>query len=144
MKIDYQNILKKNMINVLKDILREIKKNDNKAIYQLYITFTTTHKELKIPAWLKKKYPDEMTIVIEHEYWDLRIFDDNFKIILSFNDIKVNLSIPFKSVISFADANAKFGLKIQENKIKKSSIKINKNTNEKNNVIDFSKFKKSN
>jgi len=149
MKINYHQLLKKNMINVLKDVLFLIKKNDLQYDHPLYITFKTKNNNVILPKWLKKKYPNEMTIVIQHEYWGLKIFEEKFEIILSFNDIKVNLSIPFKLIISFADPYENFGLKIDnedDNKLIKRNkrSKESKSVNKKNNVIDFKKFKKLN
>jgi len=149
MKINYHQLLKKNMINVLKDVLFLIKKNDLQYDHPLYITFKTKNNNVILPKWLKKKYPNEMTIVIQHEYWGLKIFEEKFEIILSFNDIKVNLSIPFKLIISFADPYENFGLKIDnedDNKLIKRNkrSKESKSVNKKNNVIDFKKFKKIN
>ena len=149
MKINYPQILKKNMINVLKDVLQEIEKNDQKTHHHLYITFKTNNKNVILPKWLKKKYSNEMTIIIQHEYWNLKIYEEKFKILLSFSDVKVNLSIPFNAIISFADPYANFGLKLssEKNSIKKEKNKDyprNKILNKKNNVIDFTKYKKSN
>ncbi len=149
MKINYQQILKKNMINVLKDVLKVIEKDNLIEGHHLYITFNTENKKVILPKWLKKKHPKEMTIVLQHEYSNLKVLKEKFEILLSFNDIKVNLSIPFISIISFADPFANFGLKIiNENNLttlrqkkEKTKNKINK---KKDNVIDFTKFKKSN
>ena len=90
-----------------------------------------------------------MTIVIQYEYWNLKVLDEKFEILLSFNDVKANLLIPFESIISFADPNANFGLKLiaESNNIKRQKTKEdtdNKVVMKKNNVIDFLKFKKSN
>ena len=149
MRINYHQILKKNMINVLRDILYEIEKHNLKEGHHLYITFKTDSKKVILPKWLKKKHPKEMTIIIQHEYWFLKVLDKKFEIVLSFNNIKVNLSIPFISIISFADPYANFGLKIiTEKNIAKIEKKKNKTDNKivkkKDNVIDFIKFKKSN
>ena len=88
MKIDYKNILKKNMINVLKDVLKKIEDNGLKGGHQLYITFLTNHPKASLPKWLKIKYPSEMTIVIQYEYYNLTVNENNFSIGLSFNDVK--------------------------------------------------------
>ena len=149
MKINYQQILKKNMINVLKDVLKVIENDNLIEGHHLYITFNTENKKVILPKWLKKKHPKEMTIVLQYEYSNLKVLEEKFEILLSFNDIKVNLSIPFISIISFADPFANFGLKIiNENNLTtlrqkkgKTNNKINK---KKDNVIDFTKFKKSN
>ena len=148
MKINYSKILKKNMINVLRDVLINIKKNGLQEGHHLYITFKTNDKKVIIPQWILNKFPSEMTIVLQHEYWNYNVTNDHFKITLSFNDIKTDLMIPFSSVISFADPYANFGLKLIQDK-----IIDNKNTNKarqklkntkyskKDNIIELNKFR---
>ena len=145
MHINYNQILKKNMINVLKDVLKTINKQGLTKGHHLYITFNTSNPYVKIPKWLKNKYPNEMTIVMQYEYWNFKVRKDDFKITLSFNYIKSDLCIPYNSVISFADPYANFGLKLnlpekskewRKNKKKTSIIKA------KNNIVDFNKFRK--
>tara|TARA_Y200000002_G_scaffold348905_1_gene325203 strand:- start:721 stop:1143 length:423 start_codon:yes stop_codon:yes gene_type:complete len=139
--IQYQKILDKNMLNVLKDILKNIRDNGLSNNNHLYITFLTNHKNVEMPNWLKQNYPQEMTIVIQYEYYDLEINTKNFSISLSFNDIKANLIIDYNSIVSFADPSANFGLILQKNKVQK---KVNKKLeNKKNNIINFSNFKKN-
>ena len=142
--IEYQKILDKNMLNVFKDILTYIRDNGLSDNNHLYITFSTNHKNVELPNWLKQKYPEEMTIVIQYEYNDLEINKNNFSISLSFNDIKTYLKIDYNSIISFADPSANFGLILQKNRIqKKDNKKIEKKRSNKNNVINFSNFKKN-
>ena len=112
MKINYTDILNKNMINVFKDVLLNIKKNGLQENHHLYITFQTDNSKVVIPKWLKDKYLNEMTIVIQYEYWNFEIKKNSFTIGLSFEDIKTELEIPFSSVISFADPYANFGLRL--------------------------------
>ena len=142
--IQYQKILDKNMLNVLKDVLINIRDNGLSDNNQLYITFFTNHKNVDLPNWLKQKYPEEMTIVIQHEYYDLEINTNNFCISLSFNDIITNLKIDFNSIISFADPYANFGFILQKYIIKSKSKKnLGNNNLKKNNVINFSSYKKN-
>ena len=151
MKIEYSKILKKNLINVFRDVLKIVEKNGFKEGHHLYITFKTDDKNVIMPNWLKNKYPDKMTIIMQHEYWNFEIRKDNFNITLSFDDIKSDIKIPFDSVISFADPYANFGLKLINNEISQKKIKKiqkkkskNKKTDfNKNNIIDFNKFKKN-
>ncbi|MDC1296494.1 ClpXP protease specificity-enhancing factor SspB [Alphaproteobacteria bacterium] len=144
----YPEILKKNMINVFKDVLKHIEKKGLKDGHHLYITFNTNDNKVKISDWLKKKYPNEMTIVIQFEYWNFEIENNLFKITLSFNDIKTNLIIPYSSVISFVDPHANFGLRLIDEKdleknINNKTKKIKKIKKENlNNVINFNQFKK--
>ena len=146
MKIDYQKILKNNMINVFRDVLLDIEKNGLQKGHHLYITIDTLCKKVEIPNWLKEQYPNEITIVIQYEYWNFKVNKNSFKITLSFNDIKADLDIPYLSIKSFADPYANFGLKlISENKeVLNQNKKIVKKKNNKNssNIIDFKKFKK--
>tara|TARA_B100000886_G_C20360018_1_gene464774 strand:- start:66 stop:497 length:432 start_codon:yes stop_codon:yes gene_type:complete len=142
--IEYKKLLDKNMLNVLKDILINIRDNGLSNNNQLYITFFTNHKNVKLPLWLKEKYPDEMTIVIQYEYYDLKIDKDNFSISLSFNNIKTNLTIDYNSIISFADPLANFGLIIQKNKTqKKLKNSLEGKKSKKDNVINFYNYKKN-
>ena len=142
--IEYQKILDRNMLNVFKDILINIKDNGLSNNNHLYVSFFTNYKNVELPNWLKQKYPEEMTIVIQYEYYDLEINKNNFSISLSFNDIKTNLKIDYNSIISFADPSANFGLILQKNKVqKKVNKKVEKKKSNKNNVINFSNYKKN-
>lgn len=141
--INYKSILNKNLVNVLKEILNNVYKNGLKNNNHLYITFSTNHKKVEIPTWLKKKFPYEITIVIQYEYSDLLVYDDYFLITLSFDDIKTKLKINFESIISFADPSANFGLKLKEKSPKENNNNITKNKySYKNNVIEFANYKK--
>ncbi len=139
--INYQNLLNKNMIGVLKDILNNINDNGLSNNNHLYITFLTQHRNVKIPNWLQKKYNQEMTIVIQYEYYNLKVEENFFQISLSFNNIKTDLTIGYDSIISFADPSANFGLVLKSN-IAKKNKKVNDET-KKNNIINFSKYKKN-
>ena len=141
--INYQNILNKNMLGVFKDVLKNIRDNGLSDNNHLYITFLTNHKEVKLPEWIIKNYPKEMTIVVQYEYYDIVINKNNFSITLSFNNIKTKIIIGYNAIVSFADPSANFGLILKN---KNNNESINKNLNKvskKNNVIKFSKYKKN-
>ena len=150
MKINYSQILKKNMLNVFRDVLKYIEVNDLQEGHHLYITFQTDVKKVVIPDWLKAKHPKEMTIIIQYDYWNFKVKNNSFNIGLSFNNIKADIAVPFDAVISFADPYANFGLKLINEEInkklsdkkpkrKKTVIKKNK---DRDNIIEFQKFKK--
>lgn len=141
--INYQKILDKNMLNVLKDVLKKINDNGLSNNNHLYITFLTDHKNVELPNWIKQKYPEEMTIIIQHEYYDLKINKDDFSITLSFNDIKTRLKIGYDSILSFADPSANFGLILKKNnKQKKIKGSLKTKSLKNDNVINFSSYKK--
>ena len=141
--INYQKILNQKMIDVFIDILTHIKIHGFVENNHLYITFITNDKKVQIPTWLKKKYPDEMTIILQYEFYDLCIGKNDFSVKLSFNGILTELNIPYESIISFADPSANFGLILQKNKVKNFEKKIKEKEAEKNNVINLSKYKKN-
>jgi len=145
MKINYNKILRDNMLNFFREVLLNIAENGLQDGHHLYITFDTNNTKVKIPKWLKEKHPQEMTIVIQYEYWNFVIKKNLFNIGLSFNNIKTDLTIPYAAVISFADPQANFGLRLateQQNK-KKIKPKINKIPKKKNNILEFKKNSKS-
>ena len=148
--IQYQKILNKNLLNVFIEILKEIEKKGLDSKNHLYVTFATNNPKTLVPDWLLQKYPSEMTIVIQYEYYHLSVNKKNFNIGLSFNNKKCDLIIPFDSIISFADPSSNFGLNYQFNKTtvadykktlveKKKSVKKKKSSN----VINFSNYKKN-
>ena len=142
--LEYQKILDKNMLGVFKDILINIRDNGLSNNNHLYITFLTNHKKVILPNWIKEKYPREMTIIIQYEYYDLEINKNDFSITLSFNDIKTNIIIAYDSILSFADPSANFGLILKKDKIQKKIKKDDKkNSLSKDNVINFSNYKKN-
>ena len=112
----YQKILNKNLLNVLVDILKAVEKKGLDGKNHLYITFATNNSKTSVPNWLLQKYPNEMTIVIQHEYYHLSVNKKNFKIGLSFNNKKCDLTISFDSIVSFADPSSNFGLNYPFNK----------------------------
>ena len=145
MKINYNKILRDNMLNVFKEVLLNIEENGLQDGHHIYITFDTNNTKVKIPKWLKEKHPNEMTIVIQYEYWNFIIKKNLFNIGLSFNNIKTDLTIPYASLISFADPHANFGLRLAEEQKNKKQIKskINKANKKKNNILEFKKIGKS-
>ena len=132
-------------MNVFKDVLRIIYDNGLKGGHHLYINFRTNGNDITIPKWLQEKYPEEMMIIIQHEYWNFKINEYTFNIGLSFNNAKADLEIPYKNLISFADPYANFGLKFNNNDnqlIKTQDNKKNKKKKlYKDNVIEFKKLR---
>jgi len=148
--IEYQKILNKNLLKVFIEILKEVEEKGLSGNNQLYITFATNNSKTLIPNWLLQKYPNEMTIVIQHEYYHLSVNKQNFNIGLSFNNKKCDLKISFDSIISFVDPSSNFGLNYQFKKTtveddkktlveKKKSVKKKKSSN----VINFANYKKN-
>lgn len=83
--------------------------------HHFYITFRTNHAGVDLPEALKQRYPNEMTIVLQHQFWDLDVRDDSFSVTLSFADVLYTLSVPFGAVAAFADPSVRFGLQFDVN-----------------------------
>lgn len=78
--------------------------------HHFYITFRTKAPGVKLAQYLVDRFPEDMTIVIQHQFWDLEVLDDHFEIILQFSGVPQHLYIPFAAVTRFADPSVEFGL----------------------------------
>jgi hypothetical protein len=124
--------------------------------HHFYITFKTGRGDVDIPVFLKEHYPEEMTIVLEHQFWDLKIHEHEFEVALSFNDKRERLLIPFNAITAFSDPSVKFGLQFQEIENNEdqtiNDINLDPSNFEKNNltekstgeVVSLEKFRNSN
>lgn len=81
--------------------------------HHFYITFRTTHSGVEMAPHLRALHPEDMTIVLQHQFWDLEVTEDWFAVSLSFSGKREHLHIPFEAVTAFADPFAKFGLQFQ-------------------------------
>jgi len=84
--------------------------------HHFYLTFRTSHDGVDIPDALRAAHPEEMTIVLQNQFWDLNMDDDAFEVTLSFNRIHHRLHVPFAALTSFADPSVQFGLQFQTEK----------------------------
>ncbi len=82
--------------------------------HHFYITFRTHAPGVVIPEHLSNRYPDEMTIVLEHQFWDLEVYPDRFRVILKFSGQPHPIVIPFAAVTRFFDPSVKFGLQFEQ------------------------------
>lgn len=81
--------------------------------HHFYITFKTAAPGVSVPAELKARFPDEMTIVLQNKFWDLVVGENAFSVGLSFNQIPTKLDIPFSAITAFVDPAVDFGLQFQ-------------------------------
>ncbi len=81
--------------------------------HHFYITFKTQNPGVDIPQRLMERFPDEMTIVLQHRFWDLKVDDERFSVGLSFNQIPTILTIPFAAITGFHDPAVNFELRFQ-------------------------------
>ena len=83
--------------------------------HHFYITFRTRAAGVSIPRHLFERFPEEMTIVIQHRFWDLKVDDEGFSVGLSFGGVPATLNVPFATVTAFHDPEVEFSLTFQDN-----------------------------
>ena len=105
--MDYQALVEGAMKDVVRNVLLRVAKDGLPGEHHLYITFQTKHKGVEIADRLVDQYPDEMTIVLQYQFWGLEIFEDAFEITLSFSGNNERLYIPIDAVIGFADPSVR-------------------------------------
>ncbi len=108
--IDYPGLIDSAMRNVVKEALIHVDKFGLPGEHHFFISFQTNFPGVSISPQLKSRYPEEITIVVQHQFWDLKITDKLFSIMLSFNNIPEKLVVPFDALTAFADPSIKFGL----------------------------------
>ena len=114
--IPYDEIVQEALRDVVGRVLSTIEKGGSlPGGHHFYITFRTRMPGVEIPKHLSQRFPDEMTIVIQHRYWDLRVESDYFTVGLSFGGVPATLRVPFAAVTDFVDPAVDFSLKFQAN-----------------------------
>ena len=108
--IDYPTLVEHALRHVVHDTLTLIAEHGLPGRHNIYITFLTDHPGVALAEELKARYPNEMTIVLQHEFWGLEVRDDGFGVTLSFNNVSQRIEIPFEAITVFADPSVEFGL----------------------------------
>jgi uncharacterized protein len=97
--IPYDEIVQDALRAVVGRVLREVEESGGlPGEHHFYITFKTRMPDVSIPKHLLERFPDEMTIVIQHRFWDLKVEDDSFSVGLSFGGVPATLHVPFAAV----------------------------------------------
>ncbi len=108
--IDYPSMIDSAMRGVVRDALLHIQREGLPGEHHFFISFQTQYPGVEMSPQLRARYPEEITIVVQHQFWDLKITDALFSIMLSFNNIPEKLVVPFDALTAFADPSIKFGL----------------------------------
>lgn len=113
---DYDGLVDAALRGVVRNAIEQAVTYGLPGEHHFYVTFRTQAPGVKIPPHLLATHPEEITIVLQHEYWNLALdedAEDSFSVTLSFNDRKERVVVPFSAVTGFADPSAKFGLQLQ-------------------------------
>lgn len=111
--IPYDEIVQEALRAVVGRVLGEIEATGLPGNHHFYITFKTQLPGVDIPTHLVERFPDEMTIVLQQKFWDLKVEATGFSVGLSFNRVPSHLFIPFASITAFVDPSVDFGLQFQ-------------------------------
>ena len=150
----YDKMVEKALRGVVKQALQEVVEEGVVDDHHFYITFFTDHAGVKIPNYLKERYPGEMTIVLQHQFYDLEVNDERFTVMLSFNNVPERLVVPLSAITIFADPSVNFALQFQplsdedddgdEIHFEAEELDVDKNDKEKKKgeVISLDSFRK--
>lgn len=116
-EINYPAIMKQAIQGVISAALDHAAQHGLPGKNHFVINFDTTHPNVNIPVWLREKYPDKMTIIIQHWFENLKVDSDGFRVTLNFGDKPQNLYVAFDSINSFLDPSVNFGLHFAETQI---------------------------
>ena len=110
--IEYQKLVQKAMVGIVREALEMVMEKGLPGVHNFYITFETKKPGVQIADHLVTKFPSDMTIVLEHQFWDLEVTKENFCVTLSFGGNRETLVVPFASIISFVDPSVNFVLQL--------------------------------
>lgn len=109
-KFDYEQLVQESLRSVVRESLMQVAKSGLPGNHHFYISFRTDYPGVDLPDYLLEQYPEEITIVLQYEFWDLEVEEELFFVTLCFNDIHERLTIPLQAIVSFVDPSVKFGL----------------------------------
>ncbi|MGH6871788.1 MAG: SspB family protein [Rhizomicrobium sp.] len=112
--IGYQALTDAALRGVVRDALRRVEKSGLIASHHFRITFKTVFPGVEIPDFLREQYPEEMTVILQHQFWGLKVKEEIFEVTLSFRKVPATLTIPFAALTQFVDPGVDFGLQFRE------------------------------
>jgi len=111
--IRYDVLARDALRGVLRRVLADAAEHGLPGEHHFFITFLSTAEGVKLSPRLLAQYPEEMTVILQHQFWDLKVTEDRFEVGLSFGGIPERLVVPFNSIKSFFDPSVQFGLQFE-------------------------------
>ena len=109
-RFQYDALVDDALRSVVRRVLIQVAEKGLPGSHHFYISFRSTDPGVQLPDYLRAKYPEEMTIVLQHQYWDLIIGPDTFEVTVSFNKQQERIKVPFAALSAFVDPSVRFGL----------------------------------
>jgi hypothetical protein len=111
--LDYARLVREALRDVPRQALRRAASEGLPGDHHFYVTFRTSHPGVAISPGLHARHPEEMTIVLQHQYRDLAVGEEAFSVTLRFGGVPERLHVPFAALVAFADPAAEFGLRFE-------------------------------
>ena len=111
--IRYDVLVQEALRGVVRKVVGEVVRTGLPGDHHFYIAFDTTAPGVRISSRIREQYPEEMTVVLQHQYWDLSVTEHTFEVGLSFGGIPERLLIPFSAIKGFFDPSVQFGLQFE-------------------------------
>ena len=111
--LDYGSLMHRAMRGLIFNVLEQVRDHGLPGNHHFFITFDTTHPDVQLADWLKDRYPEEITVVIQHWFDNLEVREDGFSITLNFGDQPEPIQIPFDAIQTFVDPSVEFGLRFE-------------------------------
>src|SRR5215475_4596999 len=109
-RFHYDALVDDALRSVVRRVLTQVADKGLPGSHHFYISFRSNDAGVVLPDYLRAKYPEEMTIVLQHQYWDLVIGPDYFEVTVSFNKQQERIKVPFTALSAFVDPSVRFGL----------------------------------
>ena len=109
----YDKMVEEALRGVVRRSLAQVARNGFPANHHFYLTFRTNRPGVVMPEYLRAQYPEEMTIVLQYQFWGLEVSEEAFEVTLSFNKAHERLRVPFAALTSFVDPAVQFGLQFK-------------------------------
>jgi uncharacterized protein len=113
-QIRYDLLTQQALRGVVRNVLTDTAKKGLPGDHHFYISFDTRAEGVRLSDRLRAQYPDEMTIILQHQFWDLKVGDEEFEVGLSFGGIPEKLTVPYEAINGFFDPSVQFGLQFEE------------------------------
>jgi hypothetical protein len=113
-QIRYDLLTQQALRSVVRNVLVDAAKKGLPGDHHFYISFDTRADGVRMSDRLRAQYPDEMTIILQHQFWDLKVGEDDFEVGLSFGGVPERLNVPFEAINGFFDPSVQFGLQFEE------------------------------
>jgi hypothetical protein len=109
-RFHYDALVDDALRSVVRRVLAQVAEKGLPGSHHFYISFRSTDPGVELPDYLRAKYPEEMTVVLQHQYWDLVLNEESFEVTVSFNKQQERIKVPFTALSAFVDPSVRFGL----------------------------------